>query len=196
MKKLILSVVTILMVVSVFAQSDDYRRPASIGVSFFVNDFTTAAQIKKNGFGSVIRNRDLFRPARLNAGIALNYLKGLSNHVDFMGTLGASFVDYPINNLPPFSKNNLLAEATANLNLKLLNDNYWIVPYADFGLGVSKYTTHFAAFSPMGLGVQINLSDEAFFTLNSQYRVPITEAATAHLYHSITIYGVLGKKKR
>lgn len=196
MKKLILSVVTILVVVSVFSQSDDYRRPASIGVSFFVNDFTTAAQIKKNGFGSVIRNRDLLRSERLNAGLTLNYLKGLSNHVDFLGTLGGSFVDYPIPNLPRLGKNKFLTEATASLNIKLLSDNFWIVPFADFGLGVSKYTSHYAAFSPMGVGAQINLTDEVFFTINSQYRVPITEAAAAHLYHSLTFYGVIGQKKK
>lgn len=196
MKKLILSIVTILLVVSVSAQSNDYRRPASIGLSFFVNDFTTAAQIKKDGLGSVLRNKDLFRSRRLNAGIALNYLKGLSNQVDFVGTLGGSFVDYPVPNLPPTGRNRFLTEATANLNIKLLNDNYCVVPYADFGVGVSKYTSHYAAFAPIGIGFQINLAEEVFFTLNSQYRLPITEAAASYLFHSLTFYGVLGKKKR
>lgn len=195
MKKLLLSIFTLFLFVSVFAQSDDLRRPSSIGISFFVNDFNTAAAIKKNGFGSVIRNRSLFRTNNFNPGIAINYLKGLSNHVDFVSSLGGVFVDYPIPNHAPFSRNNLLLEATGGLNLKLLADNFWIVPYADLGLGFSKYTSHYAAFAPVGFGFQLNLMDEAFFTINTQYRLPVTDMAATHLYHSITFYGVLGKKR-
>jgi OOP family OmpA-OmpF porin len=195
MKKLILSIITLFLFVSAFAQNGDYRRPASLGIGFFLNDFTTAAEIKKNGLGNVIQAKNLFRTNRFNAGVSVNYLKGLSNHVDFVGTLGGSFVDYPIPNLPPFSANKFLAEATANLNLKLLSDKYWVVPYLDFGLGASKYTTHYAAFAPVGLGIQFNIVDEFFVTLNSQYRIAVTDAAAAHLYHSFTIYSVIGKKK-
>ncbi len=195
MKKLILSIISILLIVTVFAQSNDHRRASSIGVSFFVNDFATAADIKMNGLGSVLRAKNLLRSNRFNAGLAINYMKGLSNHVDFVGTLGGSFVDYPIRNLPPFSSNKFLAETTTSLDIKLLSDKYWVVPYVDFGLGVSKYTSHYAAFAPLGAGVQFNLAEEVFFTINTQYRIPITEAASTHLYHSLTFYGVVGKKK-
>ena len=90
MKKLILSVISILLVVSVFAQKEDYRKRSTIGVNFFLNDFQTAADIKRNGLGRVIRAKNLFRSKRLNPGMALSYLKGLSNHVDFAATLGGS----------------------------------------------------------------------------------------------------------
>ena len=195
MKKLILSVITLFLFVTAFAQSEDYRRPASLGIGFFLNDFTTAAEIKRDGLANVLKNKNLFRTNRFNAGASVNYMKGLSNHVDFVGTLGGSFVDYPIPNLPPFSATKFLAEATANLDLKLLSDKYYVVPYLDFGVGVSKYTTHYAGFAPVGLGIQFNIVDEFFITLNSQYRIPVTEAAASHLYHSFTIYSTLGKKK-
>ena len=194
MKKLILSVLTILLYTSSFSQDGDFRKRSALGVSFFLNDFQTAADIKKNGLGSVIRDKNLFRTSRMNPGLALNYLKGLSNHIDFAATLGGSFVDYPIANLPR-QGNHFLLETTAGLNLKLVSDNYWVVPFANVGIGASKYTGHYAAFMPVGVGLQINLVDEAFIIYNSQYRIPVTDQAASHLYHSIGIAGVIGKKK-
>src|ERR1035437_2609525 len=196
MKKLILSVLTVILFASsAFAQNDDYRKRSTLGVSFFLSDFQTAADIKKNGLASVIRSKNLFRTGRMNPGLALSYLKGLANHVDFAASLGGSFVNYPIPNVPPFSNNNFLMEATAGVNAKLLSDNYWVVPFADFGVGASRYLSHYAAFIPIGFGIQINLFDEAFIIINSQYRLPVTEQAASHLYHSIGIAGNIGKAR-
>ncbi|HUS02757.1 MAG TPA: thrombospondin type 3 repeat-containing protein, partial [Chitinophagaceae bacterium] len=194
MKKLILSILTILLYTSSFSQDGNYRKQSALGVSFFFNDFQTAADIKKNGFGSVIRQKNLFNTKRMNPGLALNYLKGFTNHIDFAGSLGGSFVDYPIANLPS-KGNHFLLEATAGLNLKLLPDNYWVVPFAHVGIGASKYSSHYAAFMPVGAGLQINLVDEAFIIFNSQYRLAVTDQAAPHLYHSIGIAGIIGQKK-
>lgn len=197
MQKLILSFLTLFLFVTAFAQTNDYRRPTSIGISFFLSDFQTAAEIKKNGLGSVIRSKNLTRTGRMNPGLALNYLKGLSNNIDFAATLGGSFVDYPVTNqVSNGSNKNFLLDATANLDLKLLPDNFYVVPYIDLGVGISKYSSSYAAFAPIGFGLQFNLSEDAFFTLNSQYRVKITESAASHLYHSLTFYAPIGQKKK
>lgn len=196
MKKLILFVFITLLVLSASAQSTDQRRSKSIGVSFFLSDFQSAAEIKKNGLGSVIRSKNLTRTGRMNPGLAFNYLQGLSNHVDFLANLGGSFVDYPIPNQISTGNKKFLLEATTNLDLKLLADNFWVVPYLDLGVGISKYTSHYSAFIPVGLGLQFNIAEDAFFTLNSQYRAPITESAASHLYHALTFYGVIGQKKK
>jgi OmpA-OmpF porin, OOP family len=195
MKKIILSILTILLFVNVFAQSGAQRRPASVGISFFMNDFQSAAEIKKSGLGSFLRSGDILRSDRLNAGLAVNFLKGLSNHVDFTASFGAAYVDYPVPNVAPFAKDNILVEATGGLNLKLLADNFWVVPFVDLGVGVSKYKGYYASFAPVGVGLQVNLLEEVFLNFNSQYRLPITENAANHLYHSFTLYTVLGKKK-
>ena len=196
MKKLILSVISILLVVSVFAQKEDYRKRSTLGVSFFLNDFKSAAEIKKNGLGSVIRAKNLFRTTRMDPGMAVSYLKGLSNHVDFVGSLDGSFVSYPIPNQVASSKKDFLLDATAGLNIKLLSDKYWVVPFADFGVGASKYLSTYAAFVPIGVGVQINLFDEAFIIINSQYRIAVTDKAATYLYHSIGIAGNIGKDRK
>lgn len=195
MKKLILSLITITLLISAFAQKADYRKRSAIGVNFFLSDFQTAAEIKKNGLGSVIRANNFFKTERMNPGLALSYLKGITNHLDFAASLGGSFVDYPIPNASLTGTKNFLLEATGGVNLKLLSDNYWFVPFVNVGVGASKYLSHYAAFMPVGFGVQINFFDEAFLILNTQYRVPVTEQAASHLYHSIGIAGNIGKPR-
>jgi outer membrane protein OmpA-like peptidoglycan-associated protein len=115
--------------------------------------------------------------------------------VDFIGTLGGSFVDYPIQGIAPQGKDNFLLEATTALNFKLLSDNYWVTPFVDLGVGGSKYGKHFGAFIPAGLGLQINIVDEAFLIINSQYRIPVTQNASYHFYHSIGVSGIISKRK-
>lgn len=195
MKKICLLVITIIFFASSYCQKPDYKKGHALGVSFFLNDFKTASDIRANGIVSVFKAHDFFKTSRMNAGLAVNYLAGLSNHVDFIATLGGSFVDYPIQNVAPFGKNNFLLESTAGLNLKLLTDRYIVVPFIDLGVGASKYKEYFGAFVPLGVGLQVNIADEAYLILNSQYRVAITENASYHFYHSIGIAGNISKKK-
>ena len=166
MKKLLFSVFTLLLFTNSFAQTSDNVKRQAIGISFFMNDFTTAADIKNNGLAMVLRSKNLFRSTRMNPGLAINYLKGLSSHLDFAATLGGSYVVYPIPNHTPFGDRNFLLEATASVNAKLLSDQYWVVPYANLGAGLSKYLNNYAAFLPVGVGVQVNIFSEAFIFIN------------------------------
>jgi outer membrane protein OmpA-like peptidoglycan-associated protein len=195
MKKLFLSLFILFLFASSFGQNADYKKGHAFGFSFFLNDFKTASDIRTNGIVSVFKEHDFFKTSRMNPGLAINYLSGISNHVDFTATLGGSFVDYPIQNVSSFGSNSFLLESTAGLNLKLLTDRYVVVPFIDLGVGASKYKNYFGAFVPLGIGLQVNIADEAYLIFNSQYRVAITENASYHLYHSIGIAGNISKKK-
>jgi outer membrane protein OmpA-like peptidoglycan-associated protein len=70
-----------------------------------------------------------------------------------------------------------------------------VSPYFQVGIGASKYKGYYGAFIPTGLGIQVNLFDEAFFLINSQYRIGITESTSNHFYYSIGLAGVVGKRK-
>jgi outer membrane protein OmpA-like peptidoglycan-associated protein len=48
---------------------------------------------------------------------------------------------------------------------------------------------------PIGVGLQFKVIDELHLVLNSQYRVPVSENATYHLYHSFGITQSLRKKE-
>lgn len=194
MKKLLLLVGSFGIFAASFGQTPDYKKRRALGVSFFLNDFKTAADIRTNGIVSVFKADNFFKTSRMNPGLALSYLSGLNNHVDFIGTLGGSFLQYPNSNITS-SSTSFLFEGNAQLNLKLLTDRYWVTPYVDLGVGAGMYKKYFGAFLPIGLGLQVNISNEAFILINSQYRVPVTENASYHFYHSVGIAGSIQDKK-
>ncbi len=195
MKKLFAAMIALyLMVLSSYGQNDEIRAPA-IGVSFFLNDFTTAARIRASSLSAVLRDKRLAKIKEMSPGLAITYFTGLKNHIDFAGTIGGSFVNYPMPNRS-FSDDRFLLEANAQLNFKLTTEKYWVQPYLIAGVGAHKYGSYYGAFAPLGLGLKINFFDEAHFFIMSQYRIPITnETANYHFQHSIGIAGVIGKKK-
>ncbi|MEP7229755.1 MAG: OmpA family protein [Ginsengibacter sp.] len=195
MKKLFLLFITITFFATTHAQTTSYKKTKALGVSFILNDFETASDIRTNGLVSVLKAKNFFNSKRQHAGLAVNYLSGLTEHMDFAASLEGSFLDYPIKNQPDFNENTFLLEATANINFKLLTDRYWVTPYIDLGLGASNYKKYFAAFAPIGVGLQINLFREGFIYINSQYRVPVTENASYHFTHSIGISSNIVAKK-
>src|SRR5664279_3291979 len=195
MKKIYFLFLSVFCFATLFAQQETTHKKQAIGFSFFLSDFKTAANIRTNGLVSVLKDKSFFKPSTMNTGLAIDYLSGISKHVDFIATLGGSFVDYPIDNKPAFNADNFLLETTASLNFKLLSDKYVVVPFIDLGVGASNYTKYFSAFTPVGVGLQINFGDEAYILFNSQYRIPVTENANYHFYHSLSVIGNIASQK-
>ncbi|MEO6638788.1 MAG: hypothetical protein ABIN25_10940, partial [Ginsengibacter sp.] len=196
MKKLFTLIFATILFATSFGQQENYKKPHSLGITFFLNDFQTAADLRTKGLVSVLEEGKLLDKDRISPGLAINYLTGISKHMDFIGTLGGSFVTYPLKNqLPSSSLNSFLTEANASLNIKLLSDKYWVTPFFDIGAGVSTYKKYVAAYIPVGTGLQVNLSDQVFLLINNQYRIPVTERAEYHLYHSITMASSIQTKK-
>ncbi len=194
MKKILFSFLAIGLFINSFGQ-DDYKKRPSIGVSFVLNDFKTAAKIRTTSLSNVLRTKQYKQTKDMAAGLAVNYIQGLSNNIDIEVAVSGSFLDYPVPGKALTSQSNLLLEAVTTANLKLNSDKYWISPYITVGVGASKYKGYYSAFIPAGLGLQINLFDEAFLLLNTQYRIPVTENAAYHFYHSFGIAGNIGKAK-
>ncbi|HYE53647.1 MAG TPA: hypothetical protein VD996_02350 [Chitinophagaceae bacterium] len=187
------------MLVSVFSygqsESPDYTRRAAIGVYFFLNDYRTAANIRTSSLGTVLENKTFGKIKEMSPGLALTYMKGISNHLDYTITASGSFVDVAMQNRPPEGTEKFLLEVDAMVVGKMFSDKYWFTPTVNLGVGASKYSGYFGAYIPAGLGLQLNFFDEAYFIVNSQYRIPITETSNYHFYHSIGIAGTIGKKK-
>ena len=183
MKKLMLSLLAIVVCTTVFCQND-YKKGPTLGIHFVLNDFKTAADLRADGLSKVLRDKQWSKSKRMVPGLAISYTQGISNHVDFAGALTASFVDYPVPNKLLTTQQNLLLEAVATSNLKLVTDKYWFNPFITLGVGASKYKGYFGAFIPVGLGIQARITDDTYLLLNTQYRVPVTENVAYHLYHS------------
>jgi OmpA-OmpF porin, OOP family len=195
MKKILLVFIGLLgLYVSSFGQAENKKRP-SLGIHFFLNDFKTAQNLRTKGLPNVIRSKEWHKTSNMTAGMAVSYLQGLNNNLDFVGTLSGSFVKYPIVGKPVQANPLLLLEGAATVNLKLLPDKYYVSPFITAGVGASKYGGYYAAFIPFGIGAQVKIVDEIFFLWNSQYRVPVTENASYHFYHSVGVAANLFKKK-
>ncbi len=194
MKKLLLVFLGLGLFISSFGQADNKKRP-SLGVHFFLNDFKTAANLRATGLSGVLQTKEWHKTRNMNSGIALSYLQGLNNNLDFVGTLSGSFVDYPIQGKPLLKEPGFLLEGAATVNLKLLSDKFCFNPFLTAGVGAAKYKGYYSAFLPFGVGAQVRIVNEVYLMLNSQYRVPVTENASYHLYHSLGIAANLSKKK-
>ena len=193
MKKILLAILGTGLFVAVFAQGDLKKSP-SLGIHFFLNDYKTAQTLRNAGLANVIRSKEWHRVRSMNAGAAISYLQSLSNHLDFVGTLSGSFANYSIAGKPLMANPLFLLEGAGTVNLKLLTDKYYVNPFFTAGIGASKYGGYYGAFMPFGAGLQVKVIDGIFIILNSQYRVPITENASYHFYHSAGIAASLTKK--
>jgi OOP family OmpA-OmpF porin len=193
MKKISLSLLAIGAVVACFGQNENKKRPA-LGIHFVLNDFKTAADIRTSGLSTVLKSKEWHKTQNMVSGLAVSYIQGVSDHVDFAGTLAGSFLDYPVPNKVSTNKNSFLLEATATANLKLMTDNYWFNPFLTAGVGAAKWRGYYSGMIPVGVGIQVSIWQEAYILLNSQYRIPITENGAYHFYHSIGIAGSLKKK--
>jgi outer membrane protein OmpA-like peptidoglycan-associated protein len=188
-----LSILSIAMCAIVFGQ-DDYKKEPTLGVHFLFVDFETAADIRSNGLSNVLRNKEWTKTKRMTPGLAISYSQGMTNHIDISTTLAGTFTDYPVPNKAPRDSKSLLLEAVATANVKLLTDKYAVVPYISVGVGASKYRGYYSAIMPIGLGLQFRIVEDISLVLNSQYRVPVTENAAYHLYHSFGFTQALRKK--
>ncbi|MBE7173323.1 MAG: hypothetical protein INR73_22310 [Williamsia sp.] len=168
-----------------------YKKPSTLGIQFIFNDFQTPAAIRSSSLAAVLRDKRLAHLKNMSPGLAINYLKGLNSTFDLSTSLEMSFLDYPIQGKAPFGGNNLLLEGTAMINAKMLPDKYYFVPYLSAGLGISKYQGYYGTFLPVGAGVQVNVFDEAFFFINSQYRVKVADNTNYHLFASIGFAGII-----
>jgi OmpA-OmpF porin, OOP family len=195
MKKIFASLFIIILLAQDSYSQNNLIREKAIGVSFILNDFITANRIRNGSVEQVIREDKWAKFSEMAPGLAVTYFNGIHKNVDFAGTIGFSFADYPFPKKPSSSEESLLIEADASVNLKMFSDAYWVTPYLSAGLGASKYRNYYGAFIPLGIGLKINFLDEAALFVNSSYRVPVTaETANYHLIYSFGISGIIGNR--
>ena len=180
---------------STHGQNTEHIKPPALGVHFFFDDFKGAAYVRSTSLGTALRNKQLSNFKDMAPGLAVNYLSGLSNHFDLSVNLAASFLDYPIPNHAPFAEDNLLMEGDVSINAKMLSDRYFFTPYLSAGIGISEYAGYYGTFIPLGGGLQLNMFDDAYLLINTQFRVAVSENTNYHFYHSIGFAGTIGKRK-
>lgn len=195
MKKIVLLALVTMVTMTTFAQLGAKKQP-SLAIHFGMFDYKTAQNIRSSSLSTVLNNKASFKLKQMDPALAISYLQGLSDNIDFAGTLSGSFLKHPtsiaVSN--PSGNDALLLELAGTANFKLLTDNYTVVPFVTLGIGASKWKSYFAAFAPIGAGMQVKVADGTFLLLNSQYRVPVSEKSAYHFYHSIGFASQVGTK--
>ena len=151
------------------SQSKKYKKEPSIGISHFVKDFPTAVKIFKLSPWGWNNEK--------TPGFNGFYTKGLSNHTDFVTSLGICNTKYKSSTgyfyyHSPKSGNDgyekLLIDADARVNYKLLSDRFFITPYVSAGVGLSLYNWRYLLPTiPAGGGFQIKIGRQSFCYLQT-----------------------------
>jgi len=197
MKKSFLFFITLLPFASAFTQNtQEYIRPSSIGFSFVFYDFVTPQRIQASSLSTVLREKQTASFKEMGAGLAISYFKGLRDKLDFAGTFTFVSADYTLPNNSRSVRSDMLLQADAAAQFKMLPDNYFFSPYVSAGLGANKYGNYFGAFMPLGLGFKFNFFQEAALFVNAKYHVPITdETVRGHMVYGFGLAGVVGNRK-
>jgi OmpA-OmpF porin, OOP family len=192
----LIAAIILLPAVSFSQDKKEHVQTPTFAVHFFFNDFESAAAIRASSLSSALRNKQFGKIKEMSPGLALNYIHGLTPSFDVTAMLAGSFLDYPAQEGGMLGTNSLLLELDASVRGKMFSNKYWVSPYVQLGVGVSKFKGYWGAYIPAGVGMQLNLFDEAFLMINSQYRIPVIENTTNyHFFHSIGLAGIIGKKK-
>jgi OmpA-OmpF porin, OOP family len=193
MKKLLSSLTALLFFLYGFSQNLSAKYPfkkrSVLAVHFTLHDFQTAADLEARGLSAVLSEKQWSKTSRMDPGFAFSYSKGLTDHIDVMARLGFSFLRYPIPGKTVSSSDKVLIESDVNLNLKMTSDKYWVSPYLSIGAGASQYNKYYAAYIPVGMGLQVNFFDETFLFVTANYRLPVTSFAENHLFYGIGLGG-------
>ena len=195
MKRVLLSLIAVMFVAVSFAQKASTTRKNTFGIHFFLNDFSTGRALDTGKVKDVLDRNDWYKPSLMSPGFAISLTRGLLPNIDFRGTFSASFEDYPFKKKNTTGQHSFLGELDASVNLKAVNDKHWVIPYISAGIGGSIYKDNIGAVAPVGIGLQLNLFNETFVDLASQFRLGITDNTTNHLYHSLGIHGNIFNKK-
>lgn len=184
----------LLVFVTALSQQKNTQQP-TLGIFFFFNDFKTAADIRATSLGTVLRNGQFGRLRDMTPGLAINYITGYSNNIDFTSTLTGAFLDYIKHDGTYLGQEKLLLEGDVSVKAKLFSNRYWVSPFMVLGAGVSKYRKYWGAFVPLGTGFQVNIFEEAFLIFNTQYRFAVTNTTSNHFFYSVGLAGIIARKR-
>ncbi len=196
MKKILLSFLVIVTMVVSFGQTTSLKKRPTLGINFFLKDFKTPDLIGRKGLGVVLRDGSWSKISEMTPGLGLQYFTGLTDYLDFTANLNASFINYTFYDGSKAGSDKFLLESDAGVNLKLLTDNYFMVPYLHAGVGASMLGgTYFGAYAPIGAGAQFNIGEDNFIHLQWLYNLRVSDNTNNHFHYAIGFSSPLTEKK-
>ena len=139
-----------------FAQTfESTRKAPQIGFSANLVDFT-ATKVTNGG--------------NYDPSASLFFWNSLSNKIDYSFRYNAVWTPYS-KVYSTTTNQALVSEFELSFHGRLWNDNHFVQPFATAGAGIGNYSQSWAAYFPLGLGIQVNLFSEGYVFIQSNYRV-------------------------
>ncbi|MEI7960593.1 MAG: hypothetical protein WCH36_06705, partial [Chitinophagaceae bacterium] len=190
MKKILFSLIVFSFALAASAQDGSNVKKPSIALRISALDFTTARDINVNTLGGVLNNRTWAKLGDATPSIGVQYFKGLTSNIDFMANLDFASLQYPFylsSNIHIPTGKKLYTAFDANVNFKMLSDDYKVVPYVTLGIGVGvAANVYYTPYAPAGFGLQIKANKGSFININSTYRAEMAQLTKSHFSHGVS----------
>ena len=137
-----------------------------------------------------LKNQDL--------GFSVSYWHTILNQLDFSAKASMLFHNYSAVDRNQYSTsfNQVGFEIEPSVNAYMYKETSTFNAFVTTGLGLGLYSNKFGAYVPAGLGLTANLSNTAYFILQSQYRFTLTkDAMKDNLFYSFGIAQNISKER-
>lgn len=169
------------------AQDKPQKKPRLFSYNVSFSDYSTSQFIKDSSISKAIDSGDWYRPGKKSFGLGVSYWKGLTPTIDFSASLTGTFSNFPAG----FVKNDSIGQASftpqldALIHIKLLKEKAKVNPFITAGLGAGYFKDQFAAYAPLGTGLQFRFTQGAYLILQMQWRKALAGINNDYLHYSI-----------
>jgi OmpA-OmpF porin, OOP family len=186
----------ILLSITATAQSTKQNKPL---VAFHIHfaDYSTPGLIKDSSFSKAFAGDDWYNPSKKSFGLGVSWIKNLTPKIDFSANLSGTFSNFP----KLFVKADSIGQAgftpqlDALLHFKALKPEAKVNPFLTAGVGAGSFGDAFAAYAPLGVGLNIRFKEGAYLISQAQWRLAFTGINSDYLFYTIGFAQTLGKQK-
>ena len=178
MKKIIISLMLLLSMV-VVAQ----KKP-SVALHYSLTDFET------------VMNHHLSKFSAMDAGYGVSYWHGLARNFDVRAGINYSSSVYTIPVGTYSNTEKLFTFEASGVYKVFAEDKYAVTPYLAAGTALYSNVGKTGFYVPAGLGVHINLKNEAFVFSEATYRIAFGSSTNGSLVYSVGVGTSLFREKK
>nr|WP_294905674.1 OmpA family protein [uncultured Lacibacter sp.] len=181
----LLTVITLMCIIAASAQGQSTKKPALFSYNISFSDYRFPQLIKDSTLGKAFNQSDWYKPGNMSFGFGLGYWRGLTAKLDASGSITGTFSNFPAN----FVKDDSIGQAAfstqlnALLHARLFNDKAAVNPFLTAGVGAGYFPGKFAAYAPLGVGLQFHARSGAYFFLQAQWRTRLTNGISSDYLH-------------
>jgi len=180
----------LLFTTAAIAQTE--KKPSSFGFSIGLSDFIAASDIRANS----LSNAQIGGFSKMNYGFALQYVKGLTSHLDVSVAYNGAFLhrvplDFPDKTADYFHS------LGAAFNLKIFRESFPVNPFLVAGLEGYNYKSKWGSQAPLGMGLQLSPfgANSAHFVTQALYKFSFSDKKVNHLFYSFGVLAPLTEPK-